>query len=134
MGFVHQRKTYRLLFEGDLDGLEVVARSASARMYTRIAALANREWSNPLSAEDLAEFEALCQAFAKVLESWNLEEEVQVKGKPSRRAVPATLDGLLDQDLELVTAIVLAWMDAVAGPAAVSGPFSEESLPMEALP
>lgn len=133
MGFVHQRKTYRLIFEGTLDGLEVVAKTASAAAYKRIAELANREWANPLSNEDLAEFEALCEAFAGVLVEWNLEEEHEAKGKPVRKAVPPTLKGLMDQDLELVMTIVMAWMDAVAGRAAVSADL-EASLPMDELP
>ena len=131
MGYVHQRKTYRLIFEGELSGLEVLARSASGAAYKRIAAMANREWANPLSGEDLAEFEALCDAFAGVLVEWNLEEEHEVKGKAVRKPVPATLRGLMDQDLELLMSIVMAWMDAVAGRAAVS--VDETSLPMEAL-
>jgi hypothetical protein len=133
MGYVHQRKTYRLIFEGELAGLEVVARSTSAAAYKRISGFANREWSNPPSDEDLAEFEALGEAFAAVLVEWNLEEEVTVKGKTVRKAVPPTLKGFMDQDLELVQAIVLAWMDAVAGPAAVSADI-EASLPQESLP
>lgn len=132
MGFVYQRKTYRLLFEGALTGLEVTARSASAVLYRRIAGMANREWSNPLTDEDLDEFDALCDAFAGVLVEWNLEEESNgPRGKVVTKPVPATRDGLLSQDLELVTGIVLAWMDAVAG--APPDPFSEESLPMETL-
>ncbi len=131
MGFVYQRKTYQLIFEGGLAGLEVVAKSASGAAYKRIAAMANRQWGNPLSDEDLAEFEALCEAFAGVLVSWNLEEEHEVRGKPVTKAVPATLKGLMDQDLELVTAIVLSWMDAIAMP---PSPVDESTLPMETLP
>lgn len=132
MGYVHQRKTYRLVFEGGLEGLEVVAKSASGAAYKRIAGMANREWANPLSDEDLGEFEALCEAFADVLVEWNLEEEHEAKGKVVRKAVPPTLKGLMDQDLELVMAIVMAWMDAVAGRAAVT--VDESSLPMDPLP
>lgn len=131
MGYVYQRKTYRLIFEGELAGLEVVTKSASGAAYKRIAAWASREWANPLSDEDLGEFEALCNAFAGVLVEWNLEEEHQVKGKTVRRPVPATLAGLMDQDLELLTRIVMAWLDAIVMPQA---PVDEASLPMETLP
>ena len=65
---------------------------------------------------------------AKVYVSF-LEEEHEAKGKMVRRAVPTTLKGLMDQDLELVMAIVMAWMDAVAGRAAVT--VDEALLPME---
>lgn len=132
MGFVYQRKTYRLIFEGELQGLEVTAQSASAVLYRRIAGMANRQWSNPLSDEDLEEFDALCLAFAGVLVEWNLEVETKVRAKLVRQPVPATHDGLLAQDLELVVAIVMAWMDAVSGSPA--DPFDEASLPVEALP
>ena len=134
MGFVYQRATYRLVFEGVLAGLEVVAKSTSATVYKRISGFANREWTNPPSDEDLVEFDALCEAFAGVLVEWNLEEEVTVKGKPVRKAVPPTLKGLMDQDLQLVLAIVLAWMDAVAGPAAVGAGVDESTLPMDVTP
>jgi hypothetical protein len=129
MGFVHQRKTYRLIFEGELTGLEVVAMSASATAYKRIAGFASREWANPLSADDLAEFEALCEAFADVLVEWNLEEERPGKGKPVRKPVPTTLRGLMDQDVGLVMAIVIAWMDAIVMPP--EPVLDEESLPMD---
>lgn len=132
MGYVHQRKTYRLVFEGNLAGLEVVAKSASAASYKRIASFATREWGNPMSNEDLGEFEALCEAFAAVLVEWNLEEEHEVKSRLVRRPVPPTLKGLMDQDLELVMAIVMAWMDAVAGRAAVG--VDESLLPVDPLP
>lgn len=131
MGFVHQRKTYRLIFEGELGGLEVLAKSMSATAYKRISSFASREWGNPLSSGDRAEFDALCEAFAVVLVEWNLEEEYEVKGKTVRKAVPATLKGLMDQDLELVMAIVMAWMDAIAGQA---DDVDESSLPMDVTP
>jgi len=130
MGYVYQRKTYRLIFEGDLAGLEVVAKSASATAYKRIAAWANREWASPLSDEDLAEFEAICRAFADVLLEWNLEEEHEVKGKTVRKAVARNVEALMDLDLDLLTRIVLAWLDSVVMPQA---PVDEGSLPMEAL-
>lgn len=132
MGYVRQRKTYRLAFaDGEFEGLEVTARSASVDAYQRIATLATRQVSAPPSAEDLAEIDHLYRAFAGVLVSWNLEEE---DGTP----VPATYDGLKAQDLPFAVAVILAWMDAVAG---VSRPLDgtstrgemEASLPMEVL-
>lgn len=133
MGYVHQRKTYRLIFEGGLSGLEVVAKSASATAYKRLAGFADRQWASPLSEEDLAEFETLCEAFASVLVEWNLEEEHEVKGKTVRKPVPPTLAGLMDQDLELVTGIVLAWMDAIEA-GGIEGRIDESSLPMDVTP
>jgi hypothetical protein len=133
VGYVRKRATYRLAFaDGEFEGLEVVARSASVEAYQRLADLATRELSSPPSADDLAEIDHLYRAFAGVLVSWNLEEE---DGTP----VPATYDGLRSQDLPFAVAIVLAWMNAVAG---VSRPLEmpstdgalEASLPMEVLP
>lgn len=135
MGFVYQREMYKLVFEGNLAGLEIVTKSASAVVYRRVSSMAHREWASPLSPEDLDEFEALCQAFADVLVSWNLEEELQVKGKTVRKPVPATLDGLMGQDLNLILGIVWSWMDAIEGRAAAGRDTTvdETSLPMETL-
>lgn len=137
MGYVRALKNYRLIFtDPELDGLEVVAKSASVATYERIAGLATREYGTVPSAEDLEEIAALLEAFAEVLVSWNLEERT---GKGDKvRPVPATLAGLKAQDLPFVVAIILAWMQAVAG---VSTPLDEtsggggmeESLPMEVL-
>lgn len=134
MGFVRNRRNYRLIFaDEEFAGLEVVAKSASVSDYRRIAELATREFGTSPSAEDLVEMDNLYRAFAQVLVSWNLEE-------PEGVAVPATLNGLLSQDLPFVQAIVLAWMDAIAGvaaplptPSAGGDRFLEESLPMEVL-
>ncbi len=137
MGYVRERRNYRLIFtDPDLDGLEVVAQAASIGTYERIAGLATREYGSVPTAADLEEIAALLEAFAAVLVSWNLEEPI---GKGDKvRPVPATLAGLKAQDLPFVQAIILAWMQAVAG---VSTPLDEtsdgggmeESLPMEIL-
>ncbi len=138
MGFVWRGKSYRLVFEDpDLAGLEVVAKSASVGAYRRIADLATREFSNPPSKEDMAEIDHLFDEFAKVLVSWNLEDE-DTDGK--RTPVSATAAGMQSQDLTLIRQIIWAWMEAVAGIAAPLDPPSgggepslEESLPMEVL-
>lgn len=137
MGYVWKGKTYRLQFVDDeFAGLEVVARSASLGEYRRIADLATREFANPPSKEDIAEIDALFEAFAAVLVSWNLEMETDDGTIP----VPATLTGLYSQDLSFVRPVVLAWMEAVAGitapldqPSPGGGQSVEESLPMEVL-
>lgn len=134
MGYVRPRKTYRLVFTDDeFEGLEVVARAASIETYQRIAELANREFRNPPSPTDLDEIDHLYRAFTAVLVSWNLEES---EGVP----VPATYEGLCSQDLPFVNAIILAWMNAVAGvssplPSTSNGgePSLEASMPMDVL-
>ena len=131
MGYVHNRRQYRLIFDGDLTGLEVTVRSASALVYKRIAELASRTYSSPASEDDIEAATGLYKAFAGVLVSWNLEE-------PEGVPVPATLDAIESQELNFVMALVIAWMDAVAS--ALGGKPTDEllaeleaSLPMEPL-
>ena len=130
VGFERERRQYRLIFEGDLAGLEVSARSVGLGEYLAISDLANV--TMPLKAGDVARFKRLLKAFSEALVEWNLEE----RGQP----VSADHDGLLSQEPDLVLRIVLAWMDAVAGVSVPLGqpsndgePFPEASLPMEAL-
>lgn len=138
MGYVWKGKTYRLVFADDeLEGLEVVARSASVGAYRRIADLATREFAHPPSEADLTEIDNLFNEFAAVLVSWNLETEAD---DGTRSPVPATFDGMASQDLTLIRQVIWAWMEAVAGISAPLGPPSdggglsvEESLPMEVL-
>lgn len=142
MGYVWKGKTYRLVFADDeLAGLEVVAKSASVGAYRRIADLATREFSHPPSEADLTEIDNLFEEFAKVLVSWNLEDEIVAEdGTVTRVPVSATLAGLHSQDLTLVRQIIWSWMEAVAGLSAPLGQPSpdgelslEGSLPMEVL-
>lgn len=135
MGYVRERRTYRLVFaDEEYAGLEVVARSASVAAYRRIAELASKPFSMPPTTEDLIEIDNLYAAFAEQLVSWNLEELDDGVTVP----VPATLDGLQSQELPFAMAIILAWMEAVVG---VSPPLDsrsssgelEASLPMEVL-
>lgn len=138
MGYVWKGKTYRLVFADDeFAGLEVVAKSASVGAYRRIADLATREFHHPPTEDDLAEIDNLFDEFAKVLVSWNLEDE---DGDGKRTPVPPTLEGMHSQDLTLVRQIIWSWMEAVAGISAPLGQPSgggeqsvEESLPMEVL-
>jgi len=132
MGFTPNRKLFRLVFEGDLDGLEVTCRSSSVVVYKRIASYASRPYSSPPSDDDLAALSDLYASFAAVLVGWNLEE-------PAGVPVPSTLDGVETQEPALVNAIVTAWLDAVADalggrPADQLVAELEASLPMEPLP
>lgn len=129
MGYVVNRKLYRLVFEGELEGLTVTVRSSSVVVYKRIAALANRSYTSPPSDEDLEALAGLYAAFAAVLVDWNLEE-------PEGVPVPTTLDGVETQEPGFLNSLVTAWLDAVAldlsgGSAATAE--VEASLPMEPL-
>jgi hypothetical protein len=150
MGFVRQRRTYRLVWsEGEFTGLEVVASSASVAGYRQIAEWATRQYSWPPTTEDLMKLDELHEVFGEMLVSWNLErpkldehghEIVDADGSRVVEPVPPTVDGLRQQDPEFTLAVIVAWMDAVAGvPAPLGGPSSsgerslEESLPMDVL-
>lgn len=127
MAFVRPRKTFKLVFEGEFDGLEVYATSTGTDDYLMISELANVKM--PLVGADITKFKKLLKAFADVLVSWNLENE---PGAP----VPATYDGLLRQDPQFIAVVIEAWMGAVIGalvPATPPEPLDESSLPMEEL-
>jgi hypothetical protein len=129
VGFKRE-KIYNLIFDDpEFDGLEVKARSASIGTIRRVMALSS-------GAEDgqdtLLEME---RVFAKYLVSWNLEDEAD-------QPVPATFEGLDDQDTDLVMALITAWVSAVTGvddaspldDSSGSGkPSPEVSIPMEPL-
>lgn len=133
MGFVHNRRQLRLVFEGELEGLEVTVRPSSVLVYDEIASLASRPWSSPPSGEDLEVLRDLYRKFAGVLVEWNLEE-------PEGVPVPATYDGLLTQEPAFVNSVVTAWMDAAAltyrdrDAGVAKAAELEASLPVEPLP
>ena len=116
MGFRHQAKTFLLTFDDpELQGLEVRCSSLSI---------------GELNDDDIKLFES----FANHLISWNLEDE---NGDP----IPTTLKAIEDYpDIDFVTSMANAWMNAVIGiddelgKGSPSGePFPEGSLPMEPL-
>jgi hypothetical protein len=127
-------KIYRLVFEDpDLEGLEVKARSVAIGKLLQISELKELRNSGELDGDGIAKTRDLLQIFADALVSWNLEDDAD-------QPIPATLDGLLDQDLGFVLQIIEAWMEAVTsvskslGKASPSGvTFPEGSLPMEPL-
>jgi hypothetical protein len=102
----YKRKTvYKLDFEGDeqFDGLEVRVRRASIAQFLKLQKLGNE-----VDASDDPEvIGKLIGEFSEFLVSWNLETD---DDKP----VPATYEGLMDQDLGMVMRIFSEWMSAVA--------------------
>lgn len=124
MGFVHSRPDYKLIFDGNLSGLEVVAKAAGIGDYLAISEMAGTLATIPPDPSDVAKLRKLFEAFAKQLVSWNLEE-------PEGTPVPTTLKGLLSQDPRFVARIILAWMDAVAGTRTEEG--IESTLPVEMI-
>jgi hypothetical protein len=134
-------KIYRLVFEDpELEGLEVRARSVAIGKLLQISELKELRNSGELDGDGIAKTRDLLQIFADALVSWNLEIDTAVNGEVITQPVPATLDGLLSQDLGFVLQIIEAWMEAVTsvskslGKASPSGvTFPEGSLPMEPL-
>jgi hypothetical protein len=139
MGFRFKSKVYRLVFEGELAGLEVMCRSGTVQQFVAISQLegAAGEESTTATLNNMNNFNKLCAAFSVSLSSWNLEDEVT--GLP----VPTTLEGLFSQDIDLVLDIIDAWMTGIAGTKSKDSSEAQESeestvdipdyLPMEVL-
>jgi hypothetical protein len=146
MGFRKQEKVYVLQFDGELEGLEVRMRGASAGELIKIDGMKY----NAEALNDLFLF-----AGSKLI-SWNLEEEDGTPITFEPQKVDVEEDGvsttrletdgeakarvLFAQDLDFILDILTAWKNAIMG---VSDPlernsrdgerFPEESIPMETL-
>jgi len=128
VGFQSKKKAFRLKFaDPEMAGLEVTARSLTTGQFLDLqASMADKA--------DEGSVRRMIELLASRLESWNLEDEET--GMP----VPATLDGILAQELDFTMAIINAWSEAVAGVSAPlaggsnsGGTSPELSIPMEAL-
>lgn len=106
MGFRKASKTFQLTWpEGDDNhGLEVRMRSLPVRKLMALGHVQDEIATGKATADSLA---ALFQIFAGALIEWNLEDE---KGDP----VPATLEGVENQDGDFITSMITAWMGAFA--------------------
>lgn len=103
MGYRRQPTVYRLVFK-EYEGLEVTARSVSVEELLKITGVASQMTSRP----DDKQVGELFGFFASRLVSWNLEDE---DGKP----VPATLKGLMGEELGFMLNIIQAWVRAITG-------------------
>lgn len=136
MGFVPQKRTYRLSFEAeDMAGLEVRAHSLSVGAMLDMARLSDSARENPDDAE------RMFAEFARALVSWNLEDETPGADGVGMEPIPATYEGLRSLDLDFALQVIQAWIQAVSGvPDPLAGNSSggrrsvEASLPMEPLP
>lgn len=130
-GYRRPAKVYRLVFkDDDMEGLEVRAKSVPLGGFLDLLGLANIRSVRGIDPSKVKDVDKLFAAFAKALVSWNVEDD---DGNP----VPANLGGLMSLDMDFVFAVVLAWMDAIAGvpgplgrPSNGGEPFPEASLPM----
>jgi hypothetical protein len=142
-GFKRKNKAYRLKFvDSDLDGLEIVMRSVSTgrilelqemATVTNAAIAAAQDGTDGGTSVDPAMVRKMVEMVAGAMISWNLEDDDDVP-------VPITVEGLLDQEIDFLMQIVMAWTEAIAGVAAPLEPGStsgvnalEASLPMETL-
>ncbi|MFD9256924.1 hypothetical protein [Streptomyces sp. NPDC059538] len=127
MGYKPKRKIYNLDFTGtDFEGLQVSIRGLNTGQYMDL-------FTAKTEAETGGETNDLMVIMASRLVSWNVEDD-------DDRPVPATLDGIKAQDLDLNLAIVGAWTKAMAGvsdplelPSTDGVPSLEASIPMDAL-
>lgn len=147
VGFLPEETIYKLMFDGDLQGLEVRARTIPMGTLTLMTTLADRVGSiepGKLTADQMGAVNELLQGFDDALVDWNLERRDKAGAAV---AVPATIEGMRTQDPVLMMTIVKGWFDAVAGVAAPLEPgstsggstpvtgrsFPESGLPMEPL-
>jgi hypothetical protein len=121
-GFRRKRRTIKIVFQGDLDGLVITAHSVSMDTFLEFEELSNRYFDGKTGKDEEASMaiqslRRMLDMFADVLVSWNLEDE---DGEP----VPATREELGREDPGFVFDVIVKWMEAVAG---VSAPLSETS-------
>jgi hypothetical protein len=114
MGF--ERPTYRLIFEDEYKGLEVVTKGGNVGEMVRMGVLTGLGEAL-LAEENDAERKELIEVMGSKLISWNLEDE---HGAP----VPATTAQLEQEDLFMVISIVTGWMRRGSR---VSGPLDQRS-------
>lgn len=131
MGYRHNRKTYKLVFEDpELDGLVVRVKSTSVGNLLDIMGLLAMNVDD-IRREDLSQLDHLFRSFAEALVEWNVEDD---DGTP----VPPTYEGVRGQDTDFVIDVIRVWYEALSGvpgplPATSSdgGPSLEQSMPME---
>ncbi len=122
MGKFKRNKTYLLAWEeGEFEGLEVLVKSIPTGRYLALLEELRGESAHEAAVLGLVDF---------IIE-WNLEDE-------NDQPVPCTREGIMTADLELVTAVMIAWQNTIGGaniPKEQISPSGlqsvEASLPME---
>ena len=133
-GFKPKRTLYRLDFDGtDLEGLEVTARGSSMGELLEVLDGADgieglKELDEKRDKAKIADaMRQMVTPFARKLHSWNLLGD-------DDEPMPASVDGLLAQELDFVVSLISAYAKAMtqAGPAlgkdSGSGGSSQEAL------
>jgi hypothetical protein len=136
MGYRKKSTLYTLKWPDghDLAGLEVTMRGLSVDGMVKVATLGSALRAATDVAAQAVKAGELFTLLASKLVAWNLEEE---DGTP----VPATLEGVQDQDLALVTEILTAWVGEISSvdnplPPGSNGMQSPSlaDIPMQSLP
>lgn len=123
-------KIIRLVFDDpDMAGLVVRAKRPSIGELFDIATLAENTSVDvsSMSAEEMEAVRELLKMFEPFLVWWNLEDDVyDDQGEPTgeKVPVPATVDGMLGQDLAFVLAVFQTWLGLVGD---VPGPLDQPS-------
>jgi hypothetical protein len=112
VGYVPKRKKYHLDFAGtDLDGLEVTLHGLSFGEFLEVQALKG------VADGDKEDSTRLMERFVSHLVSWNITAE---DGTP----VPPTAEAVNELDIDLVLAVIAAWLRGISG---VSAPLENGS-------
>lgn len=106
-GFKPDRKRYRLKWgQGhELHGFEVEMKGLATGTFLELAELADIDPTR-FTADDMPKVRRLFEIVGDGLAEWNLLDE-------DDQLVPATLDGILGQDFDIVMAIADGWMTAI---------------------
>lgn len=118
----YRRKSYVLKWpeDHDLHGLEVTTKGLPVRELYELVQLSSQLTDGTADVKTtVAVADELFAKFAERLVAWNLEDD---DGTP----VPATLEGVKDQDMDFMTSLIMTWMDAVAS---VDNPLPQTSPP-----
>lgn len=131
-GYRREKKILKLTFaDGEFEGLEVRVKALSVDGLMTLTKL-----NEPLkdTVKSMEMLEELFRFLADRLLSWNLEDDEAEEGVFV--PVPATMEGVKRQDLEIIMAVVEAWMDVVARIDAPldAGSSSGETSPVLSLP
>ncbi len=91
----------------DLDGLQMLTRSVSLDVMTRVTGAVQFAGRKNYSTTDMAEILDLFGAFAESIQQWNMTED------DDETPVPCTVDGLRSLEIEYVMQILMAWMQGL---------------------
>lgn len=130
MGYKATKKFLLKFPEGQYEGLEVHVRSVPFGQFFELDRLSKAAGQ----ARDLDSVNQLLGKLAEHITGWNLEDE-------DDQPIPVSVDALKDLDVDLVLAIIAAWLEGMVGVSAPldkkspagSAPGDLESLPRESL-